>query len=457
MHSIAGRTPLRRSGWPRLSAFLILGCSGASEPSDVPAALELISGDQQVLAPEMDAAPLIVRAIDDEGRPVPDVLVTFSVPPEAGAFVSEGISHQTRTVPTRADGIASLRWQTTGLPLPDSAILTARATGLEPVRFVAHLYFPRPAGATTLAAASFTSCAMISANRVVCWHGFNTNSGLAWPGVPVSMIAAGAGGYCAVASDGRYCWPDRHIFHVPAFGEELHPQHIDAGIEFATITGECGLDRTAFMYCWSTTSDLTLRGGDADGTPQLHPDLRFRQIAEGHGFVCGVSGDRRIICTGDNTLGQLGGPTADPWYSYLDGPYVGVAAGYAHACGLRQDGVALCWGRNSEGQLGNGTTTGSQVPLPVSGSLRFASITAGSWNTCGIAANGRAFCWGANETGILGNGGSTASRAPVAVQGNFSFAELAVGIQHACGRTIEGPIVCWGEIFGPVPVEVPIQ
>ncbi len=44
-----------------------------------------------------------------------------------------------------------------------------------------------------------------------------------------------------------------------------------------------------------------------------------------------------------------------------------IAAGDYHTCALEADHTVECWGNNSSGQLGNGTTTDSDVPVPVVG------------------------------------------------------------------------------------------
>ena len=67
------------------------------------------------------------------------------------------------------------------------------------------------------------------------------------------------------------------------------------------------------------------------------------------------------------------------------------------------------------GQLGNGSTTGSAVPVAVSGSLSFMGLAAGSFHTCGFTNAGAAYCWGDNSAGQLGRGTFDYSPVPVAV------------------------------------------
>src|SRR4029077_15204525 len=61
-----------------------------------------------------------------------------------------------------------------------------------------------------------------------------------------------------------------------------------------------------------------------------------------------------------------------------------VSAGIGHTCGVASSGAASCWGDNVYGGLGNGTTTGSLIPVAVSGGLTFATVSVGSWYSCGV-------------------------------------------------------------------------
>jgi alpha-tubulin suppressor-like RCC1 family protein len=92
-----------------------------------------------------------------------------------------------------------------------------------------------------------------------------------------------------------------------------------------------------------------------------------------------------------------------------------VSTGKYYACGLTAAGAAYCWGNNAHGELGNGTTTSSNVPVPVSGGLSFASISAGYFYTCGVTPAGAAYCWGDGPSGQLGSGPTVASLVPVQV------------------------------------------
>ena len=123
-----------------------------------------------------------------------------------------------------------------------------------------------------------------------------------------------------------------------------------------------------------------------------------------------------------------------------------ISAGVLHSCGLNSLGVAYCWGSGVNGKLGNGTTTNSNVPVLVSGSLTFSSITTGDSHTCGLTLGGTAYCWGVNGTdGVLGNGTNTDSYVPTAVSGGLTFLQLTLGDYHTCGVTTAGTAYCWGD------------
>ena len=96
-----------------------------------------------------------------------------------------------------------------------------------------------------------------------------------------------------------------------------------------------------------------------------------------------------------------------------------TSAGARLSCGLTTSGAAYCWGD----ALGNGTPVASLVPVPVSGGLKFSSVSVGAGNSfggsyaCGVTTDGTAYCWGENFAGQLGNGSKDDSSVPVKVAG----------------------------------------
>src|SRR5207342_3432244 len=75
-----------------------------------------------------------------------------------------------------------------------------------------------------------------------------------------------------------------------------------------------------------------------------------------------------------------------------------------HSCGVTGNGKAYCWGNNWLGALGDGTTAQRLTPTPVQGGLNFRNLAGGDTYACGVTTNDRAYCWGWNFYGQLGDG-----------------------------------------------------
>ncbi len=147
--------------------------------------------------------------------------------------------------------------------------------------------------------------------------------------------------------------------------------------------------------------------------------------------VAGGEGDGGVLWAwGDNTYGQLGDGTtvARLRPARVEGvsPFLFVAAGYHHSLGIVLDDTGatslLAWGGNSEGQLGTGTTSSSDVPVPVLLDAGVTVLAVGAAHSLAVAdpdggGAGGLWSWGSNGYGQLGDGTRENRLEPVVVAG----------------------------------------
>src|SRR6266704_150900 len=163
----------------------------------------------------------------------------------------------------------------------------------------------------------------------------------------------------------------------------------------------------------------------------------------------------------------------------LLGPAAAGAAGQPAAtitsAGIAQvtaSGPVWAWGLNSTGELGDGTTTSSDIPVPVKlpHGVKVIAIAAGDNFNLALTSAGRVLAWGWNAFGQLGNGTTATSDVPVRVMlpagakvtavsagGGFSLALTSTGRVLAWGRNREGQlgIGVTRHRHHPVPVLLP--
>lgn len=145
----------------------------------------------------------------------------------------------------------------------------------------------------------------------------------------------------------------------------------------------------AWHNCAIRTSDGSIEcwGGNAYGQSKP-PAYRFKKVAAGQHFTCGIradsdpNNDGDVACWGSNTYFQAP--------AKVDGPFVDLAAGDLFACAKRADGTMDCWGYYLYGQ--NKEPTG-----------KFSTFGLGDAHGCAVYSEGtyagKWLCWGKDSHG----------------------------------------------------------
>ena len=213
------------------------------------------------------------------------------------------------------------------------------------------------------------------------------------------------------------------------------------------------------IKCWGWASSGQLGNGVLIGASDVPLDVVglpagavATEISAGYRHTCATLTNGSTSCWGRGTEGQIGnGANAARVLSAVQptGLATGTTAvvgGGAHTCVVQTSGVK-CMGLNNGGQLGNGSTTGSNVPVTVTGLTGISSVAAGGSHSCSLSAGGGVKCWGLNQEGELGINDDTVnnSSTPLAVSGLGSGQTfVSSGVQHVCSMATNGTVKCWG-------------
>jgi alpha-tubulin suppressor-like RCC1 family protein len=149
-------------------------------------------------------------------------------------------------------------------------------------------------------------------------------------------------------------------------------------------THTCALRVDGTSWCWggNLLGQLGIGSTTSQSVPTFTNVLSAAGIAGGFGHSCAVQADGKALCWGDNGSGQLGNATTTPSLTPVTvgtvihgigvsffrplGGMVGVTTGRRHSCALMATGRVVCWGENTVGQLGIGSTENQSSPVTVS-------------------------------------------------------------------------------------------
>ncbi|MCC6527886.1 MAG: hypothetical protein IT373_34895 [Polyangiaceae bacterium] len=266
------------------------------------------------------------------------------------------------------------------------------------------------------------SCALTSANTVVCW-GWNgigqlgtgnfadATSPVTVPlGTGATAMTVAVGHTCAVLDNGNVaCW----------------------GLN---ETGQIGNGQSGSGSFVSSPFELWL------GFPAA-------KVSAQNGHTCATISTAEMACWGSNDNGQLGvaGTTLSTTPLGVLGEGVTVmGTGEDHTCGEDLNGF-YCWGRNTYGQVGVGVAGADvQTPAPVSAVSGIRHIEGGAHHTCAVGSNGELWCWGDDSLGAvgIGNGGNVTS--PELLAALPPVTDVATGTNHTCALAESGEVYCWG-------------
>ncbi|MEU8545367.1 Ig-like domain repeat protein [Streptomyces sp. NPDC048717] len=165
--------------------------------------------------------------------------------------------------------------------------------------------------------------------------------------------------------------------------------------------------------------------------------------------------DPAPVAWGDNDFGRLGDGTTTS--SNVPVPVdlpagvqlVAFSGGNTFTLGLTSDNRVLSWGDNEYGQLGDGTTTNRSVPGPVDfpAGTRIKAIAAGNFHNLALTTDNHLFAWGWNRDGQVGDGTTTTQRnspVPVALPAGTEIEAIAARGNHSLALTTDGRVLAWG-------------
>jgi alpha-tubulin suppressor-like RCC1 family protein len=195
--------------------------------------------------------------------------------------------------------------------------------------------------------------------------------------------------------------------------------------------------------CWGSNSsgELGIPPVNADpefdfvSTPmQVESSPELTHIFGYNRVFCGITEARLLWCWGNvHGISGRAEPQEIPIADVHD-----VAIGFSHICALRTDGAVFCFGRGGESVTGMaGAVTTHVMPQHLQGFDGSVAIFALMGSTC-ASVSGALRCVGEAKLSVKGELGGSAI-------GGADVLDIKAGREHACALLRNNRVRCWGE------------
>jgi alpha-tubulin suppressor-like RCC1 family protein len=199
-------------------------------------------------------------------------------------------------------------------------------------------------------------------------------------GTQWKQVDTGQGHTCAIQSNSSlWCWgrnSDGQLGQGMGAAIQLRtPTQVGTETQWAHVSstqqGSCGLKSDGSLWCWGYLYDQPIASyTDQYGPTQIGTATGWTDIAMETFTICVRGSNAHVWCMGRNVEGQLGaGNFNDTYYGTLVDvdmlAWQRDVMGRMFRCGIASDGGVLCTGDNTGGDLGVGDMMRRDVMTPV--------------------------------------------------------------------------------------------
>jgi len=335
-----------------------------------------------------------------------------------------------------------------------------------------------------------------------------TGTGFYMSGIYIADVATGTNHTLAIDDEGNlYAWGRNNqgqlgrnnttnaSVPVKISGGVISGSPLVAGVKIVQIAAgdehSMAIDDQGNLYTWgngaygrlgrgnTTNSNVPVKisGGVVSGS-SLTAGISLAQVAAGYLHSMAIDTQGNLHTWGRNNQGQLGrgnGTNSNVPVRISGGSISGsplasgviitrIAAGDTHSMAVDSQGNLYTWGDGGNGRLGRGNTTGSNMPVKISGGviassalvagISISQISAGYQHSMAVDTLGNLYTWGRNNQGQLGYGNTTGSNVPVKISGGainnsalvagVSIVQIAAGYQDSFAIDSQGNLYAWG-------------